>query len=540
MKYHYVTLIFVFLSIGFSIAQPIVLIDNFEGSGTINTWIGDNCGINTALANPFPQSLNTSATVLEYHDTGGQFANIRFDAERNFELVNEHTFSFKIFIASSSLTGNEPNQVSLKLQNGDLPEPWSTQSEIIKPLVLDQWQTVTFNFKSDNYINLASFSLPPTQRLDFNRVLIQINGENNNSRVLAYIDDFNYDGVIPVDPQFDDLVWSDEFETDGPINPSNWFHQVKLPQGGSWFNNEIQHYTNRTANSFVEDGVLKIVAKKETFNDQGYTKQYTSARLNSKFAFQYGKVEIRAKLPSGVGTWPALWTLGKNINENGAYWQTQGFGAVTWPDCGEIDIMEHWGDNQNYIHSAIHTPSSFGNTVNVGGQVIPTVSTDFHTYTLKWTEEKLIFSVDDVPHYVYFPLDKNAATWPFDAEQYLIFNIAILPHIDPAFTESTMEIDYVRVYQNLPTSVEEITVPPSIHYFPNPVDDVLTIHLDETNEARIPAKIYGLDGRLVKDLEVQIDDQQVQLQNLADLPKGIYLVHLYTAAGPYSLKFVKR
>ena len=91
---------------------------------------------------------------------------------------------------------------------------------------------------------------------------------------------------------------------------------------------------------------------KETYNNQGQTKQYTSARLNSKFAFKYGKIVCRAKLPTGIGTWPAIWTLGKNIDENGAYWDNLGFGTKSWPACGEIDIMEHWGSNQNYVQSA--------------------------------------------------------------------------------------------------------------------------------------------------------------------------------------------
>ena len=243
------------------------------------------------------------------------------------------------------------------------------------------------------------------------------------------------------------IVWADEFDGSGAINTTNWFHQTQLPAGGSWYNGEVQHYTNRTDNSNVSGGNLNIIAKKEEFTDQGHTKQYTSARLNSKFAFTYGRVEVRAKLPTGVGTWPAIWLLGRNINEAGAYWETQGYGAVSWPDCGEIDIMEHWGNNQNFVQSAIHTPSSYGGTINHGGQTIATASSAFHVYAMEWTEEQMVFSVDDVVHYTYNPTVKNADTWPFDAEQYIILNIAIEPGIDPAFTQSAMEIDYIRVYQ---------------------------------------------------------------------------------------------
>ncbi|WP_139957153.1 glycoside hydrolase family 16 protein [Flavicella sediminum] len=247
-------------------------------------------------------------------------------------------------------------------------------------------------------------------------------------------------------PEETGLVWSDEFDTDGAVDATKWFHQTKIPAGGSWYNGEIQHYTNRIENTNVTNGILNIVAKKETFTDQGHTKQYTSARLNSKFAFKYGKVKIRAKLPTGNGTWPAIWTLGKNITESGGYWAND-FGTTGWPACGEIDIMEHWGSNQNFVQSAMHTPSSSGATINHGGQTIATASSEFHIYELDWNSERMIFSVDGNVHYTYNPELKNANTWPYDAEQYLLLNIAIQPSITASFTEDAMEIDYVRVYK---------------------------------------------------------------------------------------------
>lgn len=230
------------------------------------------------------------------------------------------------------------------------------------------------------------------------------------------------------------------------VNSAKWYQQTRLPNGSGWYNNEQQHYTNRTDNSYVSNGSLKIVAKKERYQDQGVTKNYTSARLNSKFAFQYGRVEVRAKLPSGLGTWPAIWMLGKNISELGAYWQTQGFGTTSWPASGEVDIMEHWGRNENEIQSAMHTPSSYGSTVNNGGQYIATATSEFHIYKLEWTAEKMVFSVDDNIHYTYAPEIKNASTWPFDSEQYLLLNFAIEAQIEESFTEAEMEIDYVRIY----------------------------------------------------------------------------------------------
>lgn len=260
------------------------------------------------------------------------------------------------------------------------------------------------------------------------------------------ISQFSYAQVVSI---YNNLVWSDEFNTPGPvaIDGTKWHHQTQIPAGGSWYNSEVQHYTNREVNSYQNSGTLNLVAKKETFFDQGQTKQYTSARLNSKFAFKYGRVEVRAKLPTGVGTWPAIWTLGKNINEPGGFYSST-YGTKNWPACGEIDIMEHWGDNQNYIQSAMHTPSSYGGTVNLGGQTVPTASSDFHIYTLVWTAEKMEFFVDGVKHYTYNPSVKNANTWPFDAEQYLLLNVAIQNKINSSFTQSAMEVDYVRVYQN--------------------------------------------------------------------------------------------
>ena len=241
------------------------------------------------------------------------------------------------------------------------------------------------------------------------------------------------------------------------IDSSKWFHQTQLPSGGSWFNNEQQHYTNRIQNSYISNGSLKIVAKRETYNNQGQTKQFTSARLNSKYAFKYGRVVVRAKLPTGAGTWPAIWTLGKNINEAGAYWQTQGFGNTNWPACGEIDIMEHWGNNQNFVQSAMHTPSSYGGTVNHGGQVVSTASSQFHNYEMDWRRDRIIFSVDGNVHYTYQPAVRNSSTWPYDAEQFLLLNIAIEPSIAANFTQSAMEIDYVRVYaENASASAQPV------------------------------------------------------------------------------------
>lgn len=232
---------------------------------------------------------------------------------------------------------------------------------------------------------------------------------------------------------FIDLAWSDEFDVNGAPNPDNWGYD--LGQSG-WGNNEVQNYTNLAQNARVENGVLIIDALKINGN-------WTSARLKSqgKKNFTYGRIVFRAKLPLGIGTWPALWTLGESIS------------TIGWPACGEIDVLEHVGRDPGVILSAIHTTSSSGNTVNKSTTQVANHATAFHTYELRWTPEKLEFLADGVLYYTYQPATKNSATWPFTSPQFIIMNIAMGgtlggPTIDPALTAARMEVDYVRVYQS--------------------------------------------------------------------------------------------
>ena len=522
--------------------------DDFEGNGTIFTWSIDDLEMNTSFANPYKEGINTSNTVLEYKDAGGQYANIFFDTAYEFDLSTYQTFTLKIYVSSASLTGNENNQISLKLQDNTLAQKWTTQTEIIKSIVLDEWQTITFDFKNDTFLKFNESSPDPVNRTDLNRVLIQINGEDNNAKVTAYIDDFLYDGTISdgndnngVDPVFDQLVWSDEFNGTGAIDNGKWFQQTRpIINGFDWANSEIQHYTNRTDNSYVSNGTLKILAKKETYTSyevytSGVTKGYTSARLNSKYAFTYGKVEIKAKMPFGVGTFPALWMLGQNITETGGYWAAT-HGTTGWPDCGEVDIIEHWGNNQDFVQSAMHNRSSFGGTVNKGGRSINNASTEFHIYTLDWNSNKMTFSVDGIVHYVYNPEDKNIQNWPYNAPQYLLFNVAILPNIASNFTESAMEIDYVRVYQESVASVSEINNLLDIKLFPNPVNDKLNIQFS-SDLGKIKGTIYSLTGQKIQTF---VQNSSKKTIETADLSKGIYFLKLESTKGTSTHKIVKK
>jgi hypothetical protein len=227
------------------------------------------------------------------------------------------------------------------------------------------------------------------------------------------------------------LIWADEFGIDGPPNPANWTHEIGA---GGWGNNELQHYTNRSQNSTVSGGFLKINLIKENFSGA----PYTSARLISKnkFEFKYGRVEVRAKLPAGGGTWPAIWMLGADINQ------------VGWPACGEIDIMEHRGNEPNKIHGSLHYPGRSGGNPVTNTTTATNVSTTFHVYKVDWSAASIKFYVDDN---MFFNVPNSQAI-PFNKDFFMILNIAMGGTfggaVDPAFTSSSMEIDYIRVFSN--------------------------------------------------------------------------------------------
>ena len=236
------------------------------------------------------------------------------------------------------------------------------------------------------------------------------------------------------------LIWSDEFEQeDKAVDATKWFLETNAPNNGSWYNDELQHYTDRIDNAYVSEGSLKIIAKKEDYTHSGTTQAYTSARLNSKVSFTYGKVEVRAKLPQAQGTWPAIWTLGSNLE------------TVGWPACGEIDIMEQLFEDFEMIQCAVHTPDTHGPDTVVKQVPVSDVTENFHVYAMEWTPEHLKFFVDDKHYFTYEPQVKTPENWPYFNDQYILLNIAMGGNlggpIDPNFSEDQMEVDYVRVYQ---------------------------------------------------------------------------------------------
>jgi beta-glucanase (GH16 family) len=231
------------------------------------------------------------------------------------------------------------------------------------------------------------------------------------------------------------LVWQDEFDGDGLADPERWDYEVGLVR-----NRERQFYTrSRAANARVEGGMLVIEARREQYEGA----DYTSASLTSRASWTYGRIEVRARVPKGRGTWPAIWTLGVNKPD------------VGWPACGEIDVMEHVGFDPGRIHANIHTQAyNHVQRTNKGNSLmVARPDEEFHLYESIWTPEKIEVLVDGDRYFTFDKESGGEAVWPFDKPQYLIVNLAIggswggQKGIDDAAFPARFEVDYVRVYR---------------------------------------------------------------------------------------------
>jgi len=505
MKNQYVIYFLLALSTSVSFSQQTPI--NFEN--TSHSFIG--FGNSSYAFNTDPQ--DNANNVGEFNNDGSsEDQGFYIDLNRSIDLDEEKNLSLSFYSYDTN-----SHSITIKLENGENPDVEVTQT--ISGSSQNNWTALSFDFSNATYTSNGT-SVDATGT--YNRLTIFIDLGVNTSG--TYLIDTINDGSEVTDPNeidiiYTDLVWADEFDTNGAIDAAKWHHQTQLPQGGSWYNGEQQHYTNRIENSSVNNGFLDITAIKESFTDQGQTKQYTSARLNSKFAFTYGRVDVRAKLPFGDGTWPAIWTLGKNINEDGGFWDSQ-YGTAGWPACGEIDIMEHGLHPTNQVSVAIHTPSSYGSTVNTSIQPLADVANDFHVYSMNWSPDQITFLIDGVGFYTYNPAVKNDDTWPFYLEQYLLLNIAMGGNggaIDSNFSQSSMVIDYVRVYQNTTASTEDVFAN-KFSVYPNPSSDVLNIR---TNEPIDKVELYNTIGQLI------VAKKTTNI-NISSINRGVYILKIYS------------
>lgn len=268
--------------------------------------------------------------------------------------------------------------------------------------------------------------------------VININEKYNIKPVALVANEFKNIDTVSYENGYK-IVWADEFDVDGTPNSDNWSYDIGNGDWG-WGNGEKQYYTNRKDNVKVQDGKLIITAKRENYG--GFN--YTSTRIVSrnKIDIKYGRIDFLAKLPKGGGTWPALWLM-PTYSRYGV-----------WPASGEIDVMEHVGNNQDKILGTCHSSKYYGGDGKGTTIQASNVSDSFNLYSLEWTPDKLSFLYNNEVYYTYgnpkYSKD-NQKYFPFDQEFYLIMNIAmggmLGGNIDPNFVSSSMEVEYVRVYQ---------------------------------------------------------------------------------------------
>ena len=234
------------------------------------------------------------------------------------------------------------------------------------------------------------------------------------------------------------LVMQDEFDVDGAPNSTYWSYNIGTGSNG-WGNNELQYYTDRPENVVVEDGMLKITARRELFMGSNYT----SARIltKGKIEQKYGRIEARIKCPLGQGLWPAFWMLGANSD------------TVIWPNCGEIDIMEYLGNSPTRMFGTVHGPDySGGESISKNFTLTNSrFDTDFHIFGIEWVENYINFYVDDKLYNQITPQDVPGE-WVFNQPFYIILNVAVggnlpgPPNTQTAFPQ-TMLVDYIRIYE---------------------------------------------------------------------------------------------
>ncbi|MEG9327334.1 family 16 glycosylhydrolase [Salinimicrobium catena] len=357
-------------------------------------------------------SLTQDGDILyDYDNKGFTFFNNAYDP--NFGGTDESQDECLPYDSSGTMT------VSLSPATSGFPESTGT----------------VMNISDDGFISyyIGASSYEILSITENTMVLRAIQG-NNDFLAWYLILTTSPEGIEPeesaeFESQFSTLLWEDNFDS-GSLDTSIW--NIETGNGiDGWGNQEAQYYT--ADNVAVADGNLVITAKAETINEF----DYTSARITTKdnFDFTYGRVEVRAQLPSGGGVWPAIWMLGADFDTAG------------WPEAGEIDIMEYKGNEPNVIHGSLHFPGNSGGNAVTETTTVQGVETDFHLYSVEWTEDKIYFLVDNQ---VFHEFD-NSPDVPFNKDFFLILNVAMGGTfggtIDPAFTESAMLVDYVKVFQ---------------------------------------------------------------------------------------------
>ncbi len=357
-------------------------------------------------------SLNANDNlVYNYNNNGLTFVNVAYTGDFGGDGSEDQCLDFE-------LTGEF--NASLSPSTSGLPEDVTTGSVI----------NISSGGTMSYYVGSSSYEV-----LEITPTTMHVRVIPGNDPALAWYlkfttsQDEEEEEPEEFQTEYENLVWEQNFDSDGPVDTSIW--NFEMGNNNGWGNQESQYYTED--NAVIADGNLVITARAE--ETSGF--DYSSSRITTQdnFEFKYGRVEARAKLPEGAGTWPAIWLLGSDFDE------------VGWPETGEIDIMEHVGNQQDIIHGTLHYPGRSGGNADGDSIEVPGVSDEFHTYTVEWSPERILFLVDGEVYHTY----ANNPDSPFNKDFFIILNVAMGGtfggEIDPEFEESSMEIDYIRVYQ---------------------------------------------------------------------------------------------
>lgn len=351
------------------------------------------------------------------------------------------------FTASVRLTnyvgGSKTTEKTVSITNSDLIVSFTAEIDVENPNYVNlvntsqgKYDSIKWYYRNEVIVDeneiQAYFPFAGDQEIELEAFVYNTSYSEMQTVTIAQ-DDPNYD------PEYT-LVWEDEFDGTS-VNLDNWTFETGAT---GWGNNELQNYTDGE-NAEIVDGKLVITARK--VDDNTEVGSYTSSRMVTlgKQEFKYGRMEIRANLPEGRGIWPAIWMLGSNIT------------SVGWPACGEIDIMEYVGYDPNIVHATVHTSAGHGVDGDGSSYFLETCEEEFHNYGAIWTADKIEFYVDSPDNVIhtYAPDVQTDDNWPFDKPAFFILNIAVggnwggAQGVDNSIFPQTMEIDYVRVYQQV-------------------------------------------------------------------------------------------
>lgn len=467
-----VALVFVFTG-GLGLFSQNLPID-FEST---TTWVGFDGGTMTTISNPHQNSSNQSNKVGKMiKDTGKTWAGAYSDLSQSLDFIANNTFSVKVFSHKSNA------RLLFKVEN---KENQNINYAVEKTLTkTNEWETLIFDFSQ------ISFNTYNRITLIFDNGAMGNGGQNDT----YYIDDIalyrtgdplpdcllNHTGNMPSSSQYE-LIWADEFDQDGLLCHKNWTYDIGTGSQG-WGNFEAQYYTNSPENVYVENGSLNIVAIKSGTS-------YTSARVKTQhlFSFQYGKIEVRAKLPSTAGTWPAVWLLGSNNPE------------VGWPSSGEIDIIEQFSNKAVNISTAHWSHN--GSHASYGREAAIPDPNGFNTYTFEWTPTALKTTING--NWAWEMTISEIST--FHNKFFIIMNLALggnkgAGDIDPNLLEDTLAVDYIRVYKNNLGSFtlsHKDFIPKQISVVPNREGWMVSSYTQPIHAINM----YNLNGQLLKNYE---------------------------------------